>query len=183
MARRRHSRRGHSKGKENSIMKWAGKLLAPAAFGVAFVNQVSAKDIAVFPSYNSLSNTERAKFLGNSVIGHITGYNPFPQYGTAGITINPTGFVNKFTGLGVGLLTLSYVMPSGVGGKSLARKAGKGFLWGGIIGGLLDPATGARSGGRGGNSALAGIGATGSPASAGGNAATRFSGFSGNFTG
>lgn len=126
--------------------KWLGKLITPAAFAVSFTGQLTTKDIQNYPAYNSLPNVEKGKFLLNSIAGRVTSFNPYPQYGTPKFTINPTGPINKYTGMGISLMVLGHVLPKGLGGKGIARKAGKGLFWGGVIGGFFDPATGARGG-------------------------------------
>lgn len=135
MARRRH-RRYHSR--RGGVGHYLNKAIVPATFLGSFISQATAKDIAVSTVYPTLPAMEKGKFLLNSVAGRATGFNPFPQYGNNRMTINPAGVVNKFTGLGLGLIILSHVIPRGMGGKSIARKAGKGLLWGGIVGGLID---------------------------------------------
>lgn len=145
----RHRRfRTHKHHKSGGFMSVVHKLIVPASFGVAFTAQVSAKDIQNYgqTNFNALPNMEKGKFMANSLIGHVTNYNPFPQYGTSGITINPTGPINKYTGMGIGLMVLSQVLPKGFGGRTMAKKFGKGLFWGGVVGGFLDPSTGARTG-------------------------------------
>lgn len=142
MARRR--RRSHRR--SYSAMHAVSKYITPAAFGVSFVGQLTAKDIQSYSGYNALTNTEKLKFLGNAIASRTIGFSPYPQYGTPGFTVNPSGAINKYTGMGLGLLILSKVIPNGVGGKSIAHKVGKGFFWGGIIGGFFDANTGGRQG-------------------------------------
>lgn len=173
MARRRRFRRRAKTHSRGGVMHWVNKLIAPAAFGIALTTQVSSKDIANYgqSQYQALTNTQKAQFLGNSLANHFTGFAPYPQYGTPGITINPTGPINKFTGMGIGLMILGHVLPGKLGGKTQAYRAGKGLFWGGVIGGFFDPGSGSRSGGmasRGAPGGLAAIGARGAGAFKGG---------------
>jgi len=136
MARRR--RRGRRMAAKHHFGGIIGKLITPASFIAAFVPQIAGKDINNNPSFQTLAPMEKAKFLSNSIMGRTTGINPFPQYGTSSFTLNPAGTLNKYTGMGVGLMILSEVLPRGFGGKSISRKVGKGLFWGGIVGGLFD---------------------------------------------
>ena len=114
------------------------KAVTPLAFVASFLPQITAKDTVNNAAYVALPNTEKAQFLANSAIGRMTGFNPFPQYGTQQLTINPAGTINQYTGMGLGLMILSHVLPKEAGGKSLARKIGKGLFWGGVVGGFFD---------------------------------------------
>lgn len=136
MARRRHRR--HHSSRKHSIGNMLGRFIEPASFGVAFVSQVSQKDIASYPNFSTLSGVEKLKFLGNSIAGRTTGINPFPQYGKNNITINPSGIINKFTGLGIALWAVGEFAPSSLGHKSAIKRVGKGMFWGGVFGGLFD---------------------------------------------
>lgn len=144
VARRRRIRRTHSRRHDmmSTGMSWINRLIGPSALVVAMVGQVTAKDVQAYPGYNALPNMEKGKFLLNNTLSRMSGFSPFPQYGTPGFTINLTGPINKYTGLGIGLQILGAVTK-----QPLARKAGKGLMWGGIIGGIFDPATGAKAGG------------------------------------
>lgn len=136
MARRRRHSRHHSRSK--GVGHYINKLVTPVLFTGAFVSQITAKDIATSSTYATLPPMERAKFLANSVVGRTSGINLFPQYGQQKLTINPSGMVNKFTGLGLGLMIFGHIAPKGIGGKGLAKKGGKALFWGGILGGLFD---------------------------------------------
>jgi hypothetical protein len=136
VARRRHRRAHHRT--HDGVMSKLSKFVVPATFAVSAVGQLTAKDIAAYPSYDTLPNIEKGKFLLNAVLGRTTSFNPYPQYGTPKFTVNPAGALNKYTGTGIGLMILSAVLPKGVGGKGIAKKVGKGLFWGGIVGGFFD---------------------------------------------
>lgn len=136
MARRRHYRRHGSR--SHGAMSIIGKAITPLSFVAAFVPQITNKDTVGNASYAALPNTQKAQFLVNSIAGRMTGFNPFPQYGTQSFTVNPAGVINKYTGMGIGLMVLGSVLPRGVGGKGIAKKIGKGLFWGGVIGGFFD---------------------------------------------
>ena len=174
--RRHHKATARSSG----IMSMIGKLVAPAAFTDAFVGQLTAKDISNYPSFDTLPNMEKGKFILNTITGRMASFNPFPQYGTPKFTINPAGAFNKYTGTGIGLMVLGSVLPKGVGGKSLAMKAGKGFMWGGIIGGIFDAPGAARTGTT--SLGTGGAHAIGNGAAPGGTS-SRVQGFGGTYTG
>jgi hypothetical protein len=143
MARRRRSRR-HEK-RASGLMSRASKLVQPAAFGISFLGQMLSKDLPNLPS--NLSNTQKLQAIGSLTVSHLTGFTPMPQYGSPGITLNLTGWANKYTAMGVGLAVLSEVVPSKyIGKKSTIGNLAKGLIKGGVIGGFLDPGSGSRGG-------------------------------------
>lgn len=185
MARRRRHRSGH---KKSGLMRSLNRWVAPVTFGVAFVGQLTQKDIAAYPNFNALPNIEKGKFLANVVLGRTTSFNPFPQYGTPKFTVNPSGMINKYVGAGLGLMILSAVAGRELGHKSLMHKVGKNLVLGGALGGFFDANTGGRAA-SGGNTSVRSIGggaAIGNTSIGGGIAGgtgSQFSGFSGTFTG
>lgn len=126
MARRRHHRRSMHKS------NWISKVVTPATFATAFVQQITAKDVASNPSFATMPVTQQASYLGKSLIGRIAGFQGF-NFGQS--------FTNKWTALGAVLLGASMIAPKGLlPYKSQLKKAGSGFLLGGLIGGGLDDA-------------------------------------------
>ena len=94
-----------SKSLGNSLYK-----LAKNASGyLAFASQLTAKDYSDLNATTSYKNEDiatKAKIFANIVTGRLTGIHAFKGanlYGSDEIqfTINPSGVVNKFTGLGV----------------------------------------------------------------------------------
>lgn len=123
---------------QKTMMSHVGKLITPLAFIAAFVPQLTSKDTVNNPTYSSLKATEKAKFLANSITGRMFGYNPYPQYGTRSITINPSGMFNIYSFGGLAAIVASSMMPKSLGGRANLRRVGKGLFWGGVIGGLFD---------------------------------------------
>lgn len=117
--------------------------MTPASFLVSVIEQVTEKDVQTSGTYNNLDTISRLKFLAGDVIGRFTGYYPFPNVtGSHPFSLNPTGWINKWTGLGIGAELLTSGAKK-VGIKlpysDAIKKAGSGFLLGGIIGGIFDP--------------------------------------------
>lgn len=166
MARRRRSRRSRFHAKGNMMGKawhWITMAVEPTAAAVSFVNQISAKDIATYgqTNYNALPNMEKLKFLGNVIVGRTTGFNPYNKYGTYPQTINPSGMINKYVGVGALSLLLGHALPSqlvGGGVKTVLKKGGRGALIGGLLGGLFDANTGGRAGAQAGAPAVRALG-------------------------
>lgn len=116
-----------------------GKALGYGSVGLAFLSQLTAKDIqANSGMFSNLSATDKLRFIGNTVVGRITGINVFKDMPQVQATQNPAGIVNKWVGTGIGLLILNKITKSVGIGKILPDKVGKGFVVGGIIGGFFD---------------------------------------------
>lgn len=160
-----------------------GKVVTPAAFGLSFLSQLMSKDLDPSTTqgryYQNADIVGKIKMISNDVTGRVTGLNAFPDAPNFKQTINPAGVVNKYTGMGLGLLIYSHVAPRGMGGKGLARKVGKGLFWGGVIGGFFDPATGARAAGGTQARALSSYSVPGQQA---GSAGSRVTGFGGTYS-
>ena len=127
----------------NSIYK-----LAKGASGyLAFASQLTAKDYSDLNATSSYKNEDiatKAKIFANIVTGRLTGVHAFKGdnlYGSDQIpfTINPSGVVNKFTGLGVASLIYKNLPMKQLPQKSKVGAIGKNLLLGGAIGGLFDP--------------------------------------------
>ena len=148
MAKKRKSK---SKKNGNNGSKSLGnnlyKIAKNASGYLAFFSQLTAKDYSDLNATSSYKNEDMAtklKIASNIVTGRLTGLHAFKGdnlYGSDEIpfTINPSGLVNKFTGLG-----LAGVLYSKSGVKLLPQKSkvgaiGKNLLIGGGIGGLFDP--------------------------------------------
>lgn len=138
MARRRRHRR-FSRSRSHS---WH-KAVAPTAFLAAFLGQLTVKDFAPGAAQGTaFKNADllgKFKFLMNDVTGRISGVNFFGDATQFTQTINPSGMINKYVGLGL-LATIFYPMIPKVPGKSIARKAGGALIAGGLLGGLFDDA-------------------------------------------
>ena len=141
-------KRGNRK-KKSSSPKSAGNKIYSAIKGIvpfyAFASQITAKD------YEALQNTDykntdiatKGKIFTNIVLGRLSGFTPFKGanlYGSDStpFTINPSGLVNKFTGLGLAGMIYKNLPIKQLPLKSKIGTLGKGVLVGGAIGGLFD---------------------------------------------
>lgn len=130
--RRRHSRKF---ARHESVIS---KVVLPSSFFASFINQVNAKDLSTSGTYNNLDTMGKAKWQIGNAVGRVTGFYPFADVtGTHPFAINLLGPVNKWTGLGVVMSMILPAVPK-LPHKGMIRKAGSGFLLGGIIGGLFD---------------------------------------------
>ena len=154
-ARRAYKRRRRST-KKRSSPKSAGNKIYSAIKGIvpfyAFASQITAKD------YEALQNTDyknadiatKGKIFTNIVLGRLSGFTPFKGanlYGSDStpFTINPSGLVNKFTGLGLAGMIYKNLPIKQLPLKSKIGTLGKGLLVGGGIGGLFDAPDGSSS--------------------------------------
>lgn len=114
-----------------------GQLMTGGSFVITFLSQLTAKDItANQAAFSAYTPTDKAKFLANTVVGRITGINIFNDMPQVPQTINPSGVINKYTGLGLGAIIYKKVpfLPF----KNIVGHLGEGSLAGGIFGGLFD---------------------------------------------
>ena len=114
---------------------------------LAFASQLTAKDYSDLNSQASYKNEDiatKAKIFANIVTGRLTGIHAFKGdnlYGSDDIpfTVNPSGLVNRFTGLGVAGLIYKNLPIKQLPQKSKVGAVAKRVLLGGAIGGLFDP--------------------------------------------
>ena len=144
-------RNGNKKKNGNNGSKSLGnsmyKLAKNASGYLAFFSQLTAKDYSDLNSTSSYKNEDMAtklKIASNIVTGRLTGLHAFKGdnlYGSDQIpfTINPSGLVNKFTGLGVAGLIYKNLPMKQLPQKSKVGAISKNLLLGGAIGGLFDP--------------------------------------------
>ena len=113
---------------------------------LAFASQLTAKDYERLnqqPSYKNEDIATKAKIFANIAMGRLTGITPFKSddmYGseTTPFTINPSGVVNKFTGLGIAGLIYKNLPMKQLPQKSKVGAVSKRLLLGGALGGLFD---------------------------------------------
>ena len=113
---------------------------------LAFASQLTAKDYSVLNNQASYKNEDiatKAKIFTNIAVGRLTGITPFKNgnmYGseTTPFTINPSGMVNKFTGLGIAGLIYKNLPMKQLPQKSKVGAVSKRLLLGGALGGLFD---------------------------------------------
>lgn len=113
------------------------RAITPITAFVTGIQQMIGKDVeyagATFDGYDL---TTKLKFVVNRIAGRTIGFNPFPETGKQGQVINPLGMLNKWTGIGIGLL-LARKVP-GLPYKGMMGRLGKGALAGGLLGGFFD---------------------------------------------
>ena len=116
---------------------------------LAFASQLTAKDYQVLnqdSAYKNENIATKAKIFANITMGRLTGITPFKNgnmYGsqTTPFTINPSGVVNKFTGLGIAGMIYKNLPIKQLPQKAKIGQIGKGLLLGGALGGLFDAPT------------------------------------------
>ena len=138
--KRRTSKPSSAGSKIYSVVKNASGYLA-------FASQLTAKDYEDLNSQASYKNTDiatKAKIFTNIVTGRLTGTHIFKGddlYGSDDIpfTVNPSGVVNKFTGLGIAGLIYKNLPIKSLPMKSKVGAVAKRVMIGGVIGGVFDP--------------------------------------------
>jgi hypothetical protein len=117
-----------------AIESAAERLALPASFVLA----VCQKDLAYADSsgyWSTLNAGQQIQFVMNCVLGHTTGYNPWPSINRANQSFNFSGGFNGIAGLGALLWGFGKV---GILDKKIERVGGDIFA-GGFIGGMFDP--------------------------------------------
>jgi hypothetical protein len=122
-------------------------LVKNASGYLAFASQLTAKDYSDLNSQASYKNVDiatKAKIFANIVTGRLTGIHAFKGdnlYGSDDIpfTVNPSGVVNKFTGLGIAGLIYKNLPIKSLPMKSKVGAVAKRVMIGGVIGGVFDP--------------------------------------------
>ena len=144
-------RNGKKKKNGNNGSKSLGnsmyKLAKNASGYLAFASQLTAKDYSDLNATSSYKNEDiatKAKIFANIVTGRLTGLHAFKGdnlYGSDQIpfTVNPSGVVNKFTGLGVAGLIYKNLNIKQLPQKQKVGAVAKNLLVGGALGGLFDP--------------------------------------------
>ena len=145
---RRRSKRRTSKrsAKPSSAGSKIYSVVKNASGYLAFASQLTAKDYSVLNNQASYKNEDiatKAKIFANIAMGRLTGITPFKNgnmYGseTTPFTINPSGVVNKFTGLGLAGLIYKNLPMKQLPQKSKVGAVSKRLLLGGALGGLFD---------------------------------------------
>ena len=145
---RRRSRRATRKRSEkpSSAGSKIYSVVKNASGYLAFASQLTAKDYSVLNNQASYKNEDiatKAKIFANIAMGRLTGITPFKNgnmYGseTTPFTINPSGMVNKFTGLGIAGLIYKNLPMKQLPQKSKVGAVSKRLLLGGALGGLFD---------------------------------------------
>ena len=148
MAKKRNGKKKkNGKNGSKSLGNSMYKLAKNASGYLAFASQLTAKDYSDLNSTSSYKNEDiatKAKIFANIVTGRLTGLHAFKGdnlYGSDQIpfTVNPSGVVNKFTGLGVAGLIYKNLKIEQLPQKQKVGAVAKNLLVGGALGGLFDP--------------------------------------------
>ena len=148
-ARRAFTRRRRRSAKKSVGSKSVGNKIFGALKGIVpfyvFASQLTQKD------YQALENTNyknedivtKAKIFTNITFGRLSGFTPFKganMYGSEStpFTINPSGMINKFTGIGVAGLIYKNLPIKQLPMKGKIGTLAKSTLVSGAIGGLFD---------------------------------------------
>ena len=83
----------------------------------------------------------RAKNFANSLVGRVTGFIPFKDAAGSHVTqqISIDGMLNKYTGIGLGMLAYSMIPAKLLPHKSKAKTLGKSLFGAGLISGIFAP--------------------------------------------
>jgi hypothetical protein len=146
MAKKRRRKKNSKNGRKSiksMARSWANKLASP----VAFWSQLTEKDYQLLnatPEYQQLDYLGKLKVASNILTGSLTGkvlfndqYNPSPN---GQPRINPSGVINKWTGIGVagklyGAVGRQMKLPE----AATIDKIGTKLIYGGAVGGFFDP--------------------------------------------
>ena len=144
MARRRRARtRTVTRRRRRSPKKRVGKSIqsnwkkiSTGAGALAFLSQVTGSDMAASAGQPIAT---RAQNFVNSLVGRISGYNPFPAASGGAVpqTISIDGMFNKWSGIGLGAWHYGMLPVKQLPQKSKAKTLGKSLLTGGVLGGLF----------------------------------------------
>ena len=131
----RRRRRSPKKRVSKSIQSnW--KKISTGAGALAFLSQVTGSDMAASAGQPIAT---RAQGFVNSLVGRISGYNPFPAAtgGAVPQTISIDGMFNKWSGIGLGAWLYGMLPVKQLPQKGKAKTLGKSLLTGGVLGGLF----------------------------------------------
>ena len=130
----RRRRRGTKRKRVGKSIQSNWKKISTGAGALAFLSQVTGSDMAA--SAGQPIGTRAQNFV-NSLVGRISGYNPFPQTGTVPQTISIDGMFNKWSGIGLGAWLYGMLPVKQLPQKGKAKTLGKSLLTGGVLGGLF----------------------------------------------
>ena len=135
----RHRKLRKRKITKESIGQKLYGFIKQATAPTVFLEQVSRKDRETLGNaWTDAPLMQKGKILANVVLGRVTGINPFKDEYQAPQTINPAGMLNRWTGLGLGMLVYSMLPIKQLPLKGKIGSIGKRTLTGGMIGGIFD---------------------------------------------
>ena len=131
----RRRRRSPKKRVSKSIQSnW--KKISTGAGALAFLSQVTGSDMAASAGQPIAT---RAQNFVNSLVGRISGYNPFPAASGGAVpqTISIDGMFNRWSGGGLAAFVYGMLPIRQLPHKAKAKTLGKALLSGGVLGGLF----------------------------------------------
>ena len=147
MARKRRRRSSKKRNGSKSIKSIVRQVVNKASAPIAFWQQLSEKDYQVLNAdgnYRALDYLGKLKVASNILTGSLTGkvlfsdqYNPSPN---GSPRINPSGVINKWTGIGIAGKIYSLVgKQMGLPEQATIGRIGTKLIYGGAVGGFFDP--------------------------------------------
>ena len=134
VTRRRRRTPSRKKVKKSIQSNW--RKISTGAGVLAALSQITGADMAASAGQPIAT---RAQGFINSLVGRISGYNPFPAAtgGAVSQTISIDGMFNKWSGIGLGTWIYGMLPFKQLPHKGKAKTLGKSLLSGGVLGGLF----------------------------------------------
>jgi len=136
--RRRTTRRRNATKKVSRGIKSQWTKISSGAGILAGLANITGADMA---ASTGQPIADRAKNFSNSLIGRVTGFVPFKDAPGANVTqqISLDGMLNKYTGIGIGMLAYSMLPLKMLPHKSKAKVLGRSLFGSGLISGIFAP--------------------------------------------
>ena len=137
-AKNKKRRKSNPKKKVSRSIKSQWSKISSGAGILAGLENITGADMAQSTG-QPIGN--RAKNFANSLVGRVTGFIPFKDAPGANATqqISIDGMLNKYTGIGLGMLAYSMIPAKLLPHKSKAKTLGKSLFGAGLISGLFSP--------------------------------------------
>jgi hypothetical protein len=129
-------RRRNTKKRVGKSIQSNWKKISTGAGALAFLSQITGSDMAASAGQPIAT---RAQGFVNSLVGRISGYNPFPAAtgGAVPQTISIDGMFNRWSGGGLAAYIYGMLPVRQLPHKAKAKTLGKALLSGGVLGGLF----------------------------------------------
>ena len=135
-AKNKKRRKSNPKKKVSRSIKSQWTKISSGAGILAGLENITGADMAASTG-QPIGN--RAKNFANSLVGRVTGFVPFKDAPGANVTqqISIDGMLNKYTGIGLGMLAYSMIPAKVLPHKSKAKQLGKALFGSGLISGVF----------------------------------------------
>ena len=135
-AKNKKRRKSNPKKKVSRAIKSQWSKISSGAGILAGLENITGADMAQSTG-QPIGN--RAKNFANSLVGRVTGFVPFKDAQGANVTqqISIDGMLNKYTGIGLGMLAYSMIPAKVLPHKSKAKQLGKALFGSGLISGVF----------------------------------------------